>query len=406
MSRLYLGITFNFLEIQTMKKSLLALAAMGAFVSAAQAQSSVTVYGLIDAGVGSSSVTAGAGGANTIKQNFVGGFTSSNGTGMEAGSRLGFRGTEDLGGGLKAGFVLETGINFSNSQSTTTAPVATDSTLANGSSMFGNVRNAYASLGSGSFGELRIGTQDSLYKNMIGFYDPTKEANITGGVSLTQQGMTTRFGQAATYQAPTMAGVTVRAQYANDGSTYGNTGTTQYATTNNAWSLSAKFDQGPLSIGAVYEARLQFTPTAGTANSAVALLPNLTSVANQPSINTYAVGAEYDFKVVKPAIQYYNQKWNSATQAATGTVSGVQAGVTAPITPTVSLVASYISGKITNAGSDLYNTAGYQAQVNYALSKRSRLYGIWGQTNWNSQRVATTADVKAQQYGIGMLHTF
>ena len=389
-----------------MKKSLLALAAMGAFVGAAQAQSSVTVYGLIDAGVGSSNITAGANGANTIKQNFVGGFTSANGTGMEAGSRLGFRGTEDLGRGLRAGFVLETGINFSNTQSTTSAPVATDNTLGNGTTMFGNVRNAYASLGSGSFGELRIGTQDSLYKNIIGFYDPTKEANITGGVSLTQQGMTTRFAQAATYQAPTMAGVTVRAQYANDGSTYGNTGATQVATTNNAWSVSAKFDQGPLSIGAVYEARLQFTPTAGTANTATALLPNLTSTANLPSINTYAVGAEYNFNVVKPAIQYYNQKWNSATQASTGTVSGVQAGLTAPVTPTVSLVASYIAGKITNAGSDLYNTAGYQAQVNYALSKRSRLYGIWGQTNWNSQRSATTADVKVQQYGIGMLHTF
>jgi predicted porin len=389
-----------------MKKSLLAVAAMTAFAGAAQAQSSVTVYGLIDAGVGSSSITSGTGGANTTKQNFVGGFTSSNGTGMEAGSRLGFRGTEDLGGGLAAGFVLETGVNFSNTQSTTTAPVATDSTLANGSAMFGNVRNAYASLGNKSFGELRIGTQDSLAKNIIGFYDPTKEANITGGVSLTQQGLTTSFSQAATYQAPTMSGVTVRAQYANDGSTYGNVGTTNVSTTNNAWSASAKFDQGPLSIGAVYESRLQFTPAAGTASNAVALLPNLTSTANQSSINSYVVAAEYDLKVVKPAIQYYNQKWNSTTQTATGVISGIQAGLTAPVTPTVSLVASYISGKITNAGSDLYNTAGYQAQVNYALSKRSRLYGIWGQTNWNSQRVATTADVKAQQYGIGMLHTF
>ena len=183
-----------------MKKSLLALAAMGAFVGAAQAQSSVTVYGVIDAGVGSSSITSGVNGANTIKQNFVGGFTSSNGTGMEAGSRLGFRGPEDLGGGLKAGFVMETGINFSNTSSTTTAPVATDSTLANGSTMFGSVRNAYASLGSNSFGELRIGTQDSLFKNLAGSYDATKEANITGGNSVYAQGMTTRFGQAATYQ--------------------------------------------------------------------------------------------------------------------------------------------------------------------------------------------------------------
>ena len=59
-----------------MKKSLLALAAMGAFVGAAQAQSSVTVYGLVDAGVGSSNITSGANGANTTKQNFIGGLSS------------------------------------------------------------------------------------------------------------------------------------------------------------------------------------------------------------------------------------------------------------------------------------------------------------------------------------------
>ncbi len=388
-----------------MKKSLLAIAAAGAFAGAAQAQSSVTVYGVIDAGVGSSNITSGQGGANTTKQNFVGGLSSANGTGQETGSRLGFRGVEDLGGGSRVGFTYEIGVNLSNAQSSTTAPSATDNSTGN-TAFFGSTRQAFASLGNTKFGELRIGTQDSLAKNLGGFYDPTKEAITTGATSLYQQGTIVRYGQAATYQAPVMAGVTVRAQYANDGTTYGNVGTTNTPTSNNVWSLSAKFDQGPLSIGAAYESRLAATVAAGTANSALALLPNLATTTTYSSINQTLVAAQYNFGAITPMLQYYTQKWENNNTALNGGINGIQIGATAPVTPTVSLVASYISGKVTNNGSDLYNTSGMQAQVNYALSKRSRLYGIYGQTNWASQRTATTADVKAQQYGVGLLHTF
>ncbi len=194
-----------------MKKSLLAIAVAGAFAGAAQAQSSVTVYGVIDAGVGSSNITSGQGGANTTKQNFVGGLSSANGTGQETGSRLGFRGVEDLGGGSRVGFTYEIGVNLSNAQSSTTAPSATDNSTGN-TAFFGSTRQAFASLGNTKFGELRIGTQDSLAQNLGGFYDPTKEAITTGATSLYQQGTIVRYGQAATYQAPVMAGVTVRTQ--------------------------------------------------------------------------------------------------------------------------------------------------------------------------------------------------
>jgi predicted porin len=388
-----------------MKKSLLAIAAMGAFTAAAQAQSSVTVYGLIDAGVGMSNITSAASAANTTKQAFIGGLSSANGTGQEAGTRLGFRGVEDLGGGSTAGFVYEAGINLSNASSSTAAPTTT--TVQGNAAMFANTRQAYASLGNKGFGELRIGTQDSLAKNSGGFYDPTKEAITTGAASLYQQGTIVRYGQAITYQAPTMAGVTVRAQYASNGATYGNVGTTNTPTNNNVWSLSAKFDSGPLSIGATYESRLAAYVAGGTANSATALLPNLTTATTYSSINQTLIGAQYNFGVVTPMVQYYTQKWNNPNNPTlAGGINGIQIGATAPVTPTVSLVASYISGKITNNSSDLYNTSGLQGQVNYALSKRSRLYAIYGQTNWSSQRITTYSDTKAQQYGLGMLHTF
>jgi predicted porin len=391
-----------------MKKSLLALAAMGAFVGAAQAQSSVTVYGLIDAGIGSGATTFGAGGASKASQNWIGGLSSANGTGMEAGSRLGFRGVEDIGGGNTIGFVYEIGINLSNAQSSTASPTTADVTTSMpNAAFFGNARQAYASIGNKGFGELRIGTQDSLAKNLLGGFDPGAEALVTGATSLYQQGVVVRYSQAATYQAPTIAGLVVRAQYANDGTTYGNAGATNTATTNNASSVSARWSQGPAAVGMVYEVRNQFTPTAVAVNVSNAMLPSLATTANVPSIAQFGAGASYNLGMVTPSVMYYNQKWNNpANAAAAGAITGTQLGAIVPVGKAVNIRASYTIGNVQNNGSNLYNTNAAQAMVDYSLSKRSRLYGIYGQTNWNSQRESYTASVKVQQYGLGLLHTF
>jgi predicted porin len=82
-----------------MKKSLLALAVMSAIAGSASAQSSVTMYGIMDAGIVHESGNP-AGSATKLT------------SGVTAGSRLGFRGVEDLGGGLAAVFLLETGIRI------------------------------------------------------------------------------------------------------------------------------------------------------------------------------------------------------------------------------------------------------------------------------------------------------
>jgi len=115
-----------------MKKSLLALAMLGAFAGAAHAQSSVTIYGVADVGIQRVDDETAAGAAW--------GLTS----GIQSGSRLGFRGTEDLGGGLKANFVLENGFNIDNG------------TLGQGNRIFG--RQAWVGL-SGGFGAVKFGRQ-------------------------------------------------------------------------------------------------------------------------------------------------------------------------------------------------------------------------------------------------------
>src|SRR6188768_3568280 len=81
-----------------MNKSLLAFAVLGALASGAFAQSSVTVYGVVDVGVEQTRLSPGG---NTTRLS----------SGIQSGSRLGFKGNEDLGGGLSASFQLEMGLD-------------------------------------------------------------------------------------------------------------------------------------------------------------------------------------------------------------------------------------------------------------------------------------------------------
>jgi len=132
-----------------MKKSLLALAAMGAFAGAAQAQSSVTVYGTLDAAV---RVTdSGATTTNGKTTNMAGGTTVTD--------KLGFRGVEDLGGGRTAFFQLETAISFlDNNAATATGQSASPAALPG--NWIGNRRPSFVGLSDKSIGKLEMG---SLY---------------------------------------------------------------------------------------------------------------------------------------------------------------------------------------------------------------------------------------------------
>lgn len=129
-----------------MKKSLLALAALTAFAGAASAQSSVTLFGIVDLN------------ARNVK-NGGAGDASSLSTDGNASSRLGFRGVEDLGGGLRAGFWLEAGLSADNGTigggnggATSNAAGSTGSAA---SGAFFNRRSTVSLLG--GFGEIRLG---------------------------------------------------------------------------------------------------------------------------------------------------------------------------------------------------------------------------------------------------------
>ncbi len=132
-----------------MKKTVLVGAVLAAFAGAAAAQSSVTLFGVIDANVRSAKS-----GSASIKQVGTDGLNS---------SRLGVRGTEDLGGGLKAGFWLESALN-------------PDTGSADGSRFWG--RRATVSLSSADMGELRIGRHKVAARLAIDGFTPFETTGI------------------------------------------------------------------------------------------------------------------------------------------------------------------------------------------------------------------------------------
>lgn len=128
-----------------MKQTLMALAVFGTLATSANAQTNVTVYGIIDLGIRHEDSGAPAGSVTRMD------------SGMLNGSRLGFKGSEDLGGGLSANFQLENGFN------------ADDGTLGFGGRLFG--RQSWVGL-SGSFGNAKLGRQVTPIWASSGVFDP------------------------------------------------------------------------------------------------------------------------------------------------------------------------------------------------------------------------------------------
>ncbi|RQR33238.1 porin [Burkholderia sp. Bp9142] len=202
-----------------MKKSVIAMAAFGALASAAHAQSSVTLYGIVDAGI---AYTNNVGG----KHNF---FTSS---GNLQGSRWGLRGKEDLGGGLNAIFVLESGFNVFNG------------TLGQGGDAFG--RQAYVGLSTSRFGTVTMGRQ---YDSVVDFTGPLEAGSQWGSyfsahpADLDNMNNTNRVNNSIKFTSPNYGGFTFGGLY----SLGGNAG--QF-NRNQIWSIGAGYSNGPLQLGA------------------------------------------------------------------------------------------------------------------------------------------------------------
>jgi len=340
-----------------MKKALIALAVLGLTGGAAVAQSSVTLFGVIDA---------------DLKYVKTGGLTMKklDSSGLNT-SRFGVRGTEDLGGGLKAGFWLESQIDA-------------DTGVAGGGGAFWG-RRATVSL-SGDFGEVRLGRNKTVSRLHVEDFDPSAFTGL-GSVSVLYSnlgsGNSTSFGRAdnlASYSLP-----------ANLGGFYGGVDVSagEGTSTNKGQSVRLGYKQGPLHVSGAY---------ASTSNANDSSKFKLTSV-----------GAAYDFGVVRPSLSYTESKYLSRKQKV------LTASLTAPLGQG-QLWGSYSQAK--TSGEAGFATVGtpklFAVGYVYNLSKRTALYTTFAQLkNDGTTRfalggapAATANGLKSTGYDVGVRHSF
>ena len=320
-----------------MKKSLLALAVLGAFAGVAQAQTSVTIYGSFDGGVRYQS-NRNAAGDNVWTMGSNGTYNS---------NRIGFKGTEDLGGGLNAHFALETGFNTGTGELNNTT-----------NQLF--QRTASVGLG-GAWGSVDLGRQYTVAFRTVAAYDPfsykytaivpTTQASIAAG---------TRFNNDIQYTG-IFGPVTGRAEYAL-GEVPGG------ASNGSAAALGLNYDNGPLSFGAAYTKRkINVLATGAGAASGAA------GSAFQDN-KDYTLGASYKFGAFRIAGGWADEK--QSTTGADVRQKNAWLGGVYDITPAMALTAAYYDTKFDNINGlgasgkrQLFIIGG-----TYALSKRTNFY--------------------------------
>ena len=196
-----------------MKKSLIALAVLG-FAGAAMAQSSVTLYGVADAGLGK------AKSAGVTKVNMQSAGTMNNGT-----SRLGVRGVEDLGGGLKAGFNFETGLSLENGNTSTA-----------GAGFWGRAANLW--LG-GNWGTFQMGRTLNPSFYGVAAWELTGTANysVVGNTYGYVGGA--RNSSEFSYKTPDFGGLSAKLGYIMKADNGGNA----------KWDLNVIYANGPIAAG-------------------------------------------------------------------------------------------------------------------------------------------------------------
>ena len=349
-----------------MKKTLIVGAVIAAFTTAAAAQqaSSVTLYGIADINVAQSETHAGA----TI-------------TGIDQvpnprGSRFGMRGSENLGGGMRAIFQLEAGLSMADG--TTTA----NSQLFN--------RHAWVGL-TGGFGELTVGRQDTLHRTMnLGNYSDVAtegELSVTTSNSGLQlmQNFGSRVNNAIRYTSPTMSGVQVRVQSA--------IGQRATASTNG---ILVTYNQGPLRAAIAHE----YYDGAGVAGPS--RWNEVTTIGGQYNLGfaTLALGYQTTDKLLAANTA-------TATSNIRGEHSAYNIGVIYPVTKALGLRVQYTQSttKTPAVGTTAATSRDYSrigVSTRYAFSGRTFGYVAYNQRDVD----IPTASNNKSSFGVGISHAF
>jgi predicted porin len=360
-----------------MKKTLLALAVLGTFAGAASAQSNVTVYGVVDAGIQYKNDGNPAGKKLGLD------------SGLQSGSRIGFKGTEDLGGGLSAIFTLENGFNIDDG----TLGQSTKETTR----LFG--RQAWVGL-AGGFGAVKFGRQQTALYNALNIIDPFG-INLAGnaqkvfGYGLYAADPLARTDNTVSYSTANFNGFSASVSY-GFGETAGNNSDKRNV------GVGAQYANGPINVQFAYQ-------DSNTVDFGLDAYKSVAKVYNsgKTDLKTAFIGGTYDFGVAKAHLAYGDTKLEQAGKSVKD--RNWLVGVSAPVGAAGTVLASYVRNDVKdldNAKSDQY-ALGYT----HALSKRTNLYTSYSYMK-NDNGVALNADSAAiggasvRTFNVGMRHQF
>jgi predicted porin len=353
-----------------MKKSLLALAVLGAFAGTASAQSSVTIYGLLDLAITKGNGgTAATGVVGSVTPGVVNTITNPGGNGtskaytmkQSASSRLGFRGNEDLGGGLSAQFQIEHRFN-------------PDTGTENVAGIFWAGRT-YVQLTSAAAGSVYMGREydpafwPAVKSDPFGWDGVGQIASLQyAGYADVGGGSSIRTANTVGYKSPNLGGLTVQAAVALGE----NAGAGTAAGIGRQQGFNVEYGAGPIYAGLGY---LRTTEGATDGNS------------------LFNLALHYDLGFVKPILYYARSKTNLGQNSN----KVFEIAATAPIGP----------GKLKAAWARL-DPQGDDNKVqkiavgyDYPLSKRTNVYADFGQ--FKSDVDGTTNN---RAYAFGIKHTF
>jgi predicted porin len=379
-----------------MKKLLIATAALAMVAGTAQAQSTVTLYGSIDTGYSSVESKTAAG----VKTTNAGIANSS-----DVSSRWGIRGSEDLGGGMKANFNVETSIGSGSNGALNSNTDATGAWTH--ATNVGN-RAMWAGISTAGGLEVRGGLQNQFIRdaalnnadgttNVVGNIlagNSSVFANRHNAISVTQTMGAVKFGAAMTGKSTEVSNVATDVDAGK------------------GYELMARYAQGAIQIDAAYR-KVDNNSAAVTATGIYAGAAPISGtnpgVLGAAAVNTETettvISGSYNFGPVKAFAGYGTQDVKTTTAGGATTEREVMTfGVNGNISAKTQLFATYSTGETkASATAAALDIDGYVVGARYSLSKRTTAYAIYGATDTNT---STTEVTKAKQYAFGLNHAF
>ena len=379
-----------------MKKTLAAVAVLGAFAGSALA-ADVQLYGIVDTGVGYNHVDVdGLGDGQDID-------TFQMKSGQASGSRWGLKGTEDLGIGLTVGFILEDG--FSSDTGADSAPMFNRE-----SSLF--IEGGFGKLAMGRMGSLNNGQSSWAKVGMINAFGTSDWGDYSvqvGNVMSTAA----QWDNMVAYQTPDFAGFKVYAQYA-----MGSNDNENESRSDRYYALGATYNNGPF---AGYFAVDSINYATADANGA---LPNASDIDDSLTVT---LGGSYDFEAVKVYLgaQYFDEvklsNFKGVIKAAgvgqSNKVKGYGISLTGDA-PVLGGKAMFGIGYTDAESADSEDkTADVELQryvvsvgYDYPFSKRTDVYAVasYMQDSWEDKSKAekVDADPSAYTFYVGLRHRF